>query len=441
MRAARSLKTFPQLPVLDKEEAQPFVEGQLVKIRKTSEEEAKRVFDASGIHWNSQKAQLLGSIGHLRSVAENYYAVYTPDRSDWWRWPLSMLQEVDAEERSAFDHVNFQQGHLVKIRKLDLDEVQRLCSVPDTLPWEPNLQDEVEGVTWKPSMASLVGSVGKVEVRRKDSCLVSFGDSLVWWPLTMLEAPLCPQGHLLHLDMAEFHICNGCGCGLPDTAAHCAECQQHFCSHCAQDQEDLFRQPIEVGARVQFLRNAAEVSWNQCPGEPLPFEQGDLCRVSELHGEWFRSGPLWAPQQAVQVFTDTDETGKDVDEYRDEWASNSTELKEKTPMFALVARDRLLLCERCWSSVPSDSCACALCHDTLHLRPSYRERWESCATPGLDEICPKEAWSQEMGPPEGSALMRKQMAALVDELTRQREEIQQLRREKEELRRELELRS
>ena len=46
--------------------------------------------------------------------------------------------------------------------------------------------------------------------------------------------------------------------------------------------------------------------------------------------------------------------------------------------------DRLLLCERCWSSVPSDSCACALCHDTLHLRPSYRERWESCATPGED---------------------------------------------------------
>jgi len=31
-----------------------------------------------------------------------------------------------------------------------------------------------------------------------------------------------------------------------------------------------------------------------------------------------------------------------VDEYRDEWASNSTELKEKTPMFALVARHLVL---------------------------------------------------------------------------------------------------
>lgn len=55
----------------------------------------------------ASKVQLLGSIGELRSVAENYYAapwpwildmepieVYTPDKSDWWRWPLSMLEEV-----------------------------------------------------------------------------------------------------------------------------------------------------------------------------------------------------------------------------------------------------------------------------------------------------------------------------------------------------------
>ena len=38
-------------------------------------QEAKRVFDASGIHWNSAKAQLLGSVAELRSAAENYYAV------------------------------------------------------------------------------------------------------------------------------------------------------------------------------------------------------------------------------------------------------------------------------------------------------------------------------------------------------------------------------
>ena len=36
------LEETNQIEVLDKEEAQPFVEGQLVKIRKTSEEETKR---------------------------------------------------------------------------------------------------------------------------------------------------------------------------------------------------------------------------------------------------------------------------------------------------------------------------------------------------------------------------------------------------------------
>lgn len=427
-----------------------------MKIRHTSEEEAKRVFDASGILWNSSKAQLLGSVGELRSAAENYYAVYTPDRSDWWRWPLSMLQEVEEDISICTERVNFQQGHLVKVRKLDLDEVQRLCSVPDTLPWEPNLQDEVEGVTWKPSMAQLLGSVGKVETRRKDSCRVSFGDSLVWWPLTMLEAPLCPQGHLLRLATAEFHICNGCGCGLSDTSAHCGECQQHFCSHCAQEE---IGESIEVGARVRFLNNAADVCWNDCPGDSLPFLRGDLCRISELQGAWFRSGHLWAPVVAVEAYSDApSDAGRsdvppwkgqafpeenetaDVD-YGEEWASTSTDLKEiPTPMFSLVARERLLLCESCWGSVPPHDMRCAMCHGTTALRPSYRERWQSQfgGAPGL-EICPKEAWSgQDEAQESGQAILRKQMAAMVEELTRQRAEIQQLRWEKEELRRELE---
>lgn len=94
-------------------------------------------------------------------------------------------------------------------------------------------------MTWKPSMAHLLGSVGTVEISRKDSCLINFGNFSVWWPLAMLEPPSCPKGHLLHLAVAEFHICNRCGCGLMDSAAYCAECQMHFCSHCAQDVEIL----------------------------------------------------------------------------------------------------------------------------------------------------------------------------------------------------------
>lgn len=44
------LEETKQIEVLDKEEAQPFVEGQLVKIRKTSEEETKRCWhNMSGI--------------------------------------------------------------------------------------------------------------------------------------------------------------------------------------------------------------------------------------------------------------------------------------------------------------------------------------------------------------------------------------------------------
>ncbi|CAK9023355.1 unnamed protein product [Durusdinium trenchii] len=443
MRAARSLKTL--IPVADREDGPAFLEGQLVKIRQTSEEEAKRVFDASGIHWNSAKAQLLGSVGELRSAAENYYAVYTPDRSDWWRWPLSMLEEADSKDISAFDRVNFQIGDLVKIRKLDQNEAKRLCSVHDTLPWEPNWTDEVEGVTWKSSMAQLLGLVGKVETRQKDCCLVSFGDSSVWWPLTMLEAAVCPQGHLLHLAMADFHICSKCGCGLTDSAAHCGECHLHFCSHCMQEQVD-FRQSLEVGARVRFLKNAAEVDWNDCPGDSLPFLRGDQCRISEIEGSWFRSGYLWAPLAAVEQH-DVDNAeiifdGKDdADPYQDEWASTSTELKEKPSMFALVAREKLLLCESCYQLCNKPS-SCALCNSTTNLRPSYRERWE-LSTPGLDEICPKEAWPGqdcEVHAEQGEAFLRKQMAALVGELTRQRMEIQQLRWEKEEMRRELALR-
>jgi len=191
----------------------------------------------------------------------------------------------------------------------------------------------------------------------------------------------------------------------------------------------------------------------------LPFLRGDLCRISELQGAWFRSGHLWAPVVAVEAYSDApSDAGRsdvppwkgqafpeenetaDVD-YGEEWASTSTDLKEiPTPMFSLVARERLLLCESCWGSVPPHDMRCAMCHGTTALRPSYRERWQSQfgGAPGL-EICPKEAWSgQDEAQESGQAILRKQMAAMVEELTRQRAEIQQLRWEKEELRRELE---
>ncbi len=70
--------------------------------------------------------------------------------------------------------------------------------------------------------------------------------------------------------------------------------------------------------------------------------------------EWFQhSSPCFHQVQRISPrFTDTDETGKDVDEYRDEWASNSTELKEKTPMFALVARHLVLKKKQRTEKVP-----------------------------------------------------------------------------------------
>eukprot|EP00913_Durusdinium_trenchii_P016298 g15317.t1 len=379
MRAARSLKTL--IPVADREDGPAFLEGQLVKIRQTSEEEllcktrkeAKRVFDASGIHWNSAKAQLLGSVGELRSAAENYYAVYTPDRSDWWRWPLSMLEEADSKDISAFDRVNFQIGDLVKIRKLDQNEAKRLCSVHDTLPWEPNWTDEVEGVTWKSSMAQLLGLVGKA-------------------------------GHFIkHLSMRRRE----------------RQKLKNKPEEMKKRREKKQREREQVGARVRFLKNAAEVDWNDCPGDSLPFLRGDQCRISEIEGSWFRSGYLWAPLAAVEQH-DVDNAeiifdGKDdADPYQDEWASTSTELKEKPSMFALVAREKLLLCESCYQLCNKPS-SCALCNSTTNLRPSYRERWE-LSTPGLDEICPKEAWPGqdcEVHAEQGEAFLRHLQLSMI----------------------------
>ena len=34
--------------------------------------------EASGIHWNSSKAALLGTVGELRSVGSDYYAATSP---------------------------------------------------------------------------------------------------------------------------------------------------------------------------------------------------------------------------------------------------------------------------------------------------------------------------------------------------------------------------
>ncbi len=53
------LEETNQIEVLDKEEAQPFVEGQLVKIRKTSEEETKR-------RWHNEW-DLLGGVKGMKS--------------------------------------------------------------------------------------------------------------------------------------------------------------------------------------------------------------------------------------------------------------------------------------------------------------------------------------------------------------------------------------
>ena len=52
MRAARSLKTLPAVTCIDLPEERPFEEGQLVKIRNTSEEDATVVdiFHASSVY-------------------------------------------------------------------------------------------------------------------------------------------------------------------------------------------------------------------------------------------------------------------------------------------------------------------------------------------------------------------------------------------------------
>lgn len=38
---------------------------------------------------------------------------------------------------------------------------------------------------------------------------------------------------------------------------------------------------------------------NETPRDLTP---GDLCRISQLEGEWFRSGHLWAPLRAVATW-------------------------------------------------------------------------------------------------------------------------------------------
>ena len=91
-----------------------FKVGQNVKIKDVTD------FDAQMNHfqphprvgWSSSMAPFLGTIGEVKSVSPDCCTLYTPDKSDTWTWPFSILEHIAAaapavlkptRELSAFD--------------------------------------------------------------------------------------------------------------------------------------------------------------------------------------------------------------------------------------------------------------------------------------------------------------------------------------------------
>ena len=71
-----------------------FKSGLFVKIKRCSEEEAGRIFAAARNSFNRSMAQFLGSGGEVARPLSNSCVLFTPDRSDTWSWPHTMLEPL-----------------------------------------------------------------------------------------------------------------------------------------------------------------------------------------------------------------------------------------------------------------------------------------------------------------------------------------------------------
>ncbi|CAE7626097.1 unnamed protein product [Symbiodinium sp. CCMP2456] len=266
LRCLPTVSTPESLPDLDSPGllSPKFAQGDLVRIRTISEEEASRVFKASGIHWNSSKAALLGTVGELRSVGSDYYAVYTPDQSDWWRWPLAMLERADGTSvrRPGSREGPFCEGQLVKILEMSEEEAEGIClawtaAMSPIADWgwpeheavfSPREMITIEEDTtrsaqgWSAPMAAALGQQGRVEAVFRQRCRVATSGGCFWWPFSALEALRCPDGHTLEeVYASDGACCATCSRDLTEErCGRCDACRLDLCSSCA-DQAQLAR--------------------------------------------------------------------------------------------------------------------------------------------------------------------------------------------------------
>jgi len=434
MRAARSLKclhtvsTPESLPDIDSPGvlSPKFAQGDLVRIRTISEEEASRVFKASGIHWNSSKAALLGTVGELRSVGSDYYAVYTPDQSDWWRWPLAMLERADGTSvrRPGSREGPFCEGQLVKILEMSEEEAEGIClawsaAMSPIADWgwpeheavfSPRELITIEEDTtrsaqaWSAPMADALGQQGRVEAVFRQRCRVATSGGCFWWPFSALEALRCPDGHTLEeVYASDGACCATCSRDLTEErCGRCDACRLDLCSSCA-DQAQLARtRGFVEGAVVRMTMDDTDIEWDHCPGGCMSFSRGTRCTIQSLRGGWFscveEPGHL-APLAVAELIFDQEyvedvgfrETCEDraIKEIKaihgrgseEEWASMSTEegIDPKSPSFMLATRDscRVALCEPCWNFCQAAEGICPICRQqSTGAVEAFRERWD-----------------------------------------------------------------
>eukprot|EP00435_Cladocopium_sp_Y103_P062253 s978_g23.t2 len=187
-----------------------YTEGLFVKIKHTSPEEARRIFRAADIPFNSAMDRFLGTGGAIRRLRGNKCDVHTPDRSDYWTWPHEILEQIkcgedhDLQRREVsgtrrcdgcqsrihvgesayqcegcdFDlcdecaekQATWCVGQRVKIRSVSVEEAERI-------------QDRGEA-GWFGSMQGDLGEVKEIQQFGAGRCQLAGGR---WWMLGLLD--------------------------------------------------------------------------------------------------------------------------------------------------------------------------------------------------------------------------------------------------------------